>query len=106
MLVNEEDLDKLQDQWQDLLFAKEHLQNLNQKASSFWHELKDIKDGNNEAKFNVLSSSMCGLLALPHSSACVERIFSKMNMIKTPKTNKLLMSTIANRLHGKRAIAC
>ena len=105
VLVNEVDLDKLQDQWQDLLYAKEHLQHLSQNATSFWHELKSVKDSNNEAKFNLLSNFMCALLALPHSSACMERIFSKVNMIKTPRTNKLLVSTIANRIHAKQAIA-
>ena len=104
MLVNEEDLDKLQEQWQDLLYSEEHLQCLSQKATSFWYELRKVKDGNNESKFKVLSEFMCGLLALPHSSACVERVFSKVNMIKTPKTNRLSVFTIANRLHAKQAI--
>ena len=105
MLVNEEDLDKLQDQWNDLLYAKEHLQNLTQNATSFWHELSKVKDGNNESKFGILSAFMCDLLALPHSSATVERVFSRVNMIKNKKTNRLHCATVANRLHAKQAIA-
>jgi len=73
-LVKEEDLDVLEDQWQDLLSVKESLRDVNDKATSFWQEIRTVKDGNNHVKFNVLSDLMCGLLALPHSSACVESV--------------------------------
>ncbi|KAK3881280.1 hypothetical protein Pcinc_014266 [Petrolisthes cinctipes] len=56
-------------------------------------------------KFKLLPDFMCSLLALPHSSACVERIFSQLNIIKTKRTNKLHVSTVANRLLAKQAIA-
>ena len=48
---------------------------------------------------------MCGLLALPHSSACVERVFSQVNMVKTKVTNKLSAATVANRLLAKQSIS-
>lgn len=70
-LIKEEDLDGFEEQWQDLLSVKETLRCMNDKATSFWQKLRTIKDGNNHAKFNVLSDLMCGLLALPHSSDCV-----------------------------------
>lgn len=104
-LVKEKDLDDLEDQWQDLLSAKESLRGVNDKATSFWQEIRTVKDGNNHVKFNVLSDLMCGLLALPHSSACVERVFSTVNIIKTKQTNRLQVDAIADRLLAKQSIS-
>ena len=66
----------------------------------FWFKLS-----NDHMKFGLLSNFMCGLMALPHSSACVERIFSQVNMVKTAQTNKLHAETVASRLLAKQAIA-
>src|SRR5688572_6548035 len=71
----------------------------------FWFKLSSIKDGNDHMKFGLLSNFMCGLMALPHSSACVERIFSQVNMAKTAQTNRLHAETVASRLLAKQAIA-
>ena len=105
MIVKEDELDSLEDEWQGLMHAKETVQNLTQTPTAFWSELQKVKDGNNMVKFGVLSRLMCGLLALPHSSACVERIFSQVNIIKTKHSNRLLATTVANRLLAKQAIA-
>lgn len=105
MLVKEEDLDKLQDQWRDLLYTRSSLEKISKQATTFWSELKNVKDGNNICKFGLLSQFMCSLLALPHSSASVERIFSQLNLIKTNKTNRLHVATAANRILAKQAIS-
>lgn len=78
---------------------------MSDSATTFWLELRTVKDGNNHPKFSLLSKFMCCLLALPHSSACVERIFSQLNIIKTKKTNRLHVSTVANRLLARQGIA-
>lgn len=100
-----EELDSLQEQWEDMYHARSSLQYLNQSPTCFWHELRGITDGNNKPKFDLLSKFMCDLLVLPHSSAAVERLFSQMNLIKTKKTNRLLTHTTASRLFAKQAIA-
>jgi hypothetical protein len=105
-LVTENELDSLQDQWKILPNSKESLQDMvNLEPAIFWSKIKSIKDGNNQLKFEILSTFMCGLMALPHSSACVERIFSQVNMVKTAQTNKLHAATVANRLLAKQAIS-
>jgi len=48
---------------------------------------------------------MCALLALPQSSACVERVFTQVNIIKTKTTNSLNPMTVTNRLLAKQAIS-
>ena len=58
-----------------------------------------------QSKFGLLSEFMCNLLALPHSSASVERIFSQLNMIKTNQTNRLHVATTANRILAKQSIS-
>lgn len=105
MLVKEENLDTLDNEWQSLLFAKKTVQNLTQTATSFWRELQQVKDGNNKVKFGVLTRLNCGLLALPHLSACLERVFSQVNIIETKEASRLSATTIANRLLTKQAIA-
>lgn len=78
--------------------------NLKEKATTFWAELKSMRDGNNELRFECLSKFMCGLLALPHSSACVERVFSQLKMVKTKQTSRFCVPK-SNRLLGKQAIS-
>ena len=87
------------------MYFKTSLINISDSPTKFRLELGDVKDGNNHPKFNIFSTFMCGLLALPHSSACVERIFSQLNIIKTKDTNRLLVSSVANHLQAMQAIA-
>ena len=59
---------------------------------------------NDKPKFDVLADLMCTLVALPHSSACVERIFSQVNIVKTKQCNKLLCETVSNRILARQAV--
>ena len=104
-LVREDQLDLLDDQWREILYAKNSLDGMSKSSTQFWDEIRAVKDGNGARKFELLGNFMCNLLALPHSSACVERIFSQVNMIKTPLTNRLHSSTLGNRLLAKHCIA-
>jgi hAT family C-terminal dimerisation region/N-terminal of Par3 and HAL proteins len=104
-VVQETDLDLLQDEWKALPSAKESLRNFTDfDPPKFWSSIKVIRDGNDQPKFGVLSDFMCTMIVLPHSSACVERVFSQVNIIKTPRTNRLQAETIASRLLAKQAI--
>ena len=44
-------------------------------------------------------------MALPHPSACIERVFSQVNLVKTKQTNKLLCETVSNRYLAKQTVA-
>lgn len=104
-LVCEIELDNLQDQWKSLANSKQSLgEMVKLEPAIFWFNIRSVKDGNDQLKFGLLSRFMCGLIALPHSSACVERIFSQINMVKTAQTNKLHAATVANRPLAKQAI--
>jgi hypothetical protein len=108
-IVSEDHLDRLSDQLRELASYKNDLGHLvddyDEDPPAFWLGLQEVTDANNQKKFDVLCNFMCTLLALPHSSACVERVFSKVNLVKTKQTNKLLCETVANRILAKQAVA-
>lgn len=103
-LVPEDVLDKLDDEWR--LFRQFSDVSLTYTSvPGFWHSLRNIKDGINQPKFGTLSSFMTNLTILPHSSACVERIFSLVNHVKTKQTNLLKTETVTDRLLARQFLA-
>ena len=105
-LVAEQQMDDLQDQWRALPSFRSSLEHAtNLPPCSFWHEIRSIKDGLGRMKFCLLSKFMSDLLVLPHSSACVERIFSQVNIVKNEHTNCLKAETVVNRLLAKQALS-
>uniref|UniRef100_A0A0L8HGA6 HAT C-terminal dimerisation domain-containing protein n=1 Tax=Octopus bimaculoides TaxID=37653 RepID=A0A0L8HGA6_OCTBM len=70
----------------------------------FWYSIRNFKDGLHHTKFERLSQFMTNLTVLPHSSACVERIFSQVNYTKTKFTNMLNAETVTDRLLAKQVI--
>lgn len=70
-------------------------------VESFWFKLFKMKNAIDENCFQNICSFVFDILALPHSSACAERIFSDLNIIKTKNRNRLLPSTINSLLLGK-----
>lgn len=103
-LIPENQLDNLDDEWR--LFRQFKDVSLSYKSiPDFWYSLRNIKDGLNNSKFALLSDFMTHLTVLPHSSACVERIFSVINHVKTKQTNKLKTDTVKDRLLAKQALS-
>jgi hypothetical protein len=104
-IIADEHLDRLCDQWRELASYKSDLEHLSRmEPPAFWLQLKQLTDGNDKPKFDILCELMCTLVALPHSSACVERIFSQVNIVKTKQCNKLLCETVSNRILAKQAV--
>ena len=105
MLVEESQLDQLHDQWKMLPTAVSTLQHMTDLfPDQFWPQIKSVTDGNDTPKFGLLSDFMCTMLTLPHSSACVEQIFSQVNMVKNKFTNRLHTTNMCSRLLAKQAI--
>ncbi|GFO05167.1 hypothetical protein PoB_003167200 [Plakobranchus ocellatus] len=99
-LIPPEELDQLDDEWRAILYSRDKLQScVNKTPVEFWISVGKITDGFGELKFTVVSKLMKALLVLPHSSACVERVFSEVNLVKTPTTNG---PTVANRLLARQ----
>ena len=75
-VVSEEKLDELLDEWNELPSFRHSLEHvIDYEPPAFWNYIKTLTDGNDKVKFENLAGLMCVLLALPHSSACVERVF-------------------------------
>ena len=104
-LVKPEKVDELEDQWRSYrLTAKELPLQISTVSISQWYNLSSIKDGLKNPKSPLLSQCMVNLNCLPHSSACVERIFSQVINIKNKKTNSLKAITTADRILAKQSI--
>lgn len=84
------------------------LQNSNIDTSldciQFWKQNCNLKKGDDSPLYPELTKFVSALLVLPHSSACVERIFSTINLNKTKTRNKLSSETLSGILHSKRQI--
>lgn len=84
---NTKRLQNIDDQWR----ALKNYDNLPETddADKFYHQLGEITDYAGEKIFSDLSNFALEVLSLPHSSASCERVFSKVNLIKTKIRNKL-----------------
>lgn len=65
---------------------------------TFWAEVNDYKDANQENPYKELSDFALSLLVLPHSNAEVERLFSQMNLIKTKLRNRMQLRMLSSIL--------
>ena len=102
-VVASDEFDNLDDEWRTLLNDKGQLQHLqNKSVAEFWTVIRSLKDGTGHFKYPTLGRFMCAIAVLPHSSACVERVFSEVNMVKTSVTNRLHAETLANRLLARQ----
>ncbi|CAI6358465.1 unnamed protein product [Macrosiphum euphorbiae] len=61
------------------------------EPDKFWIQIKHLESG----QFYELAIFALSAMSLPHSNACCERIFSKVNRIKTKSRNKLITDTVA-----------
>ncbi|KAI4467892.1 hat family dimerization domaincontaining protein-related [Holotrichia oblita] len=80
-------------QWRELL-TYDVSQYSNKEVDKFWVAVGNIFDGNGQPLFKELAEYCLNVLSIPHSNASCERIFSKVNLIKTKLRNKLVTQTI------------
>lgn len=71
----------------------------------FWKEIGKIKKGDDSLAFPNVIKLISFVSTLPHSNACVERIFSKINVNKTKLRNRLSTETLSSILHAKNLIS-
>ena len=105
-LAPECDLNELDDEWRShRLFGKEILKSIKyEHIPQYWFSIRNLKNVLNESKYLKLSQFMTALTVLPHSSACVERIFSHGNCIKDRKSNSFKMDTVRHKTLPKHCI--
>lgn len=97
-ITGEENWQQLDNEWRLLMNADI---DFTQNVTKFWQNESKEKIGD-EYAFPTLSKFINGLMALPHSSAAVERVFSAINLNKTKQRNALKSSTLCGIMHSKR----
>lgn len=91
-----EKLQVLDDEWRRLPLVNIPVEiNSEDQPDTFWGKLKKWKSPTGESEFAYLSQFALDALCLPHSNADCERVFSKVNLIKT-KTRSRLITEIIN----------
>lgn len=68
---------------------------------SYWRKVKTQETGDYSEAFPTINQFVKHIFTLPHSSACVERVFSAINLNKTKIRNMLGTDTLTGILHSK-----
>lgn len=63
--------------------------NIPKSLHEFWPKVYDYQDAAGTFYFKELAAGVLNMLSVPTSNACVERVFSVMNCIKTKLRNKM-----------------
>lgn len=104
-IVQESNMQLVDNEWRELPCYK--LNDVILKATDddvFWHLVSQIKNDAEEYLFKHLSSFVLQMLSLPHSNASCERLFSRVNLIKTDIRNKIITPTINGLLLTQQAV--
>ncbi|KAF2895458.1 hypothetical protein ILUMI_10717 [Ignelater luminosus] len=94
-IVNLENIQKIDDQWR--LYIQSELSQDIKDASNvdvFWCKISKLTDLAGNLKFVKLGNFVLDLMVMPHSNATCERVFSKINLMKTSVRNKLYSKTV------------
>lgn len=98
--VDFEDIDM---EWRSVIQQELVPQNLD--LESFWGKIFELKNGINKPMYPLLKRFVGSMLALPHRSACAERIFSKVALIKNKVRYQLEVPTVCSIMLAAGMIA-
>lgn len=76
----------------------------NKNIDMFWLDLHSYVDNNGEKHFFNVSEFVLNILSLPQSNCVCERLFSKVNLIKTKLRNKLMTRTINGLIYTSECV--
>ncbi|KAJ8912516.1 hypothetical protein NQ315_015600 [Exocentrus adspersus] len=74
------------------------------EVDTYWIEVGKLQNFDQSFRYKNLSTYVLRLLVLPHSNAACERVFSKVNLVKTDIRNKLKTNTISNILLASQKV--
>lgn len=87
ILFNDIDLDDVDRGWRKLINMDLDEEVVNSNVKEYWYKIISLKKGDDSVMFPLLTVLIKNIMTLPHSTACVERIFSMINLIKTKERN-------------------
>lgn len=73
-------------------------------VDEFWHHLATLEDFGARRVFRELGEFALDALLFPHSNASCERVFSKVNLIKTKPRNQLITDTLNGLMHTSECV--
>lgn len=90
-------IQKIDDEWrlycQCIVDFSDEIKNENE-PDKYWYKVSKVSDVAGTTKFENLGKFVLDLFVFPHSNATCERVFSKVNLIKTKIRNRLCTKTI------------
>lgn len=99
------DLQVIDDEWRNLINYVSKLKDFQKEEPDvFWSQISKLQAGNDTFLFKNVANFCLNLLSLPHSNATCERIFSKVNLIKTKTRNKLITDTVNGLLLSSQCV--
>ncbi|KAF0289875.1 hypothetical protein FJT64_011879 [Amphibalanus amphitrite] len=105
-IVHEEEYETLNTEWRQIKSAAdEKLPDKTLPPEQYWGAVAKIKDIGNVPAFPTVTKFVQSLLALPHSSAAAERVFSSLNLIKTQQRNRLHIDTVSSLILAKQHVS-
>jgi hypothetical protein len=106
-LIDSTDADRLQaidDQWRRLPLVSLNEDTKTMTVDEFWHHLSTLEDFGARRVFRELGEFALDALVVPHSNASCERVFSKVNLIKTKPRNRLITGTLNGLMHTSECV--
>ncbi|KAL7376854.1 hypothetical protein ABVT39_017022 [Epinephelus coioides] len=106
-LIDLTDADRLQainDQWRRLPPVTLDEDTKTMTVDEFWHHLSTLEDFGARRVFRELGEFSLDALGFPHSNASCERVFSKVNLIKTKPRNRLITDTLNGLMHTSECV--
>lgn len=103
ILFGDMDINEVDREWRKLPFTdfKSAKLDKNSNILDFWSHISKLKKGDDAPMFPLMVTLVKNVMTLPHSSACVERIFSMVNTIKTKERNRLQTDNLCGLLQSK-----
>ncbi|CAH1974503.1 unnamed protein product [Acanthoscelides obtectus] len=92
-----EQIQKIDDQWRMYWQSEPNFSDEIKDETSidkYWYKISQIHDMSDVYVFKELGNFVLDLLVIPHSNAACERMFSKVNLIKTDVRNRLYSDTV------------
>lgn len=102
-LVDEAEMNDLDREWR--LLRNTDLTGAPEDLHDFWLHVGNLKKGDETQMFPTLMTLIQKLLCLPHSSAAAERVFSRINNMKTKERSSVNTKSLVGLLHAKRQIS-
>ncbi|MPC71174.1 hypothetical protein E2C01_065444 [Portunus trituberculatus] len=95
-ISNMYDKQVVDNEWRNVQFYKfpDHVKDTNNDICQFYAHLMTLKDAMGNFQYRTFATFALNVLSLPTSNADVERLFSKLNLIKRKQRNCLHLNTI------------